>query len=279
MLPIFDDHLHLSPTGRRLDAVRLFLKAGGTHLLISHMPYGLRPIRSSSDWREEFEVTCDFAERANRETDARAYCVVGPYPVDLLELEEILGPEEAFDLMIAGVDVAADLVQEGKAVGIGEVGRPHFEVDEERWRRSNDIMRHCMKRAGEIGCPVVLHTEHATADNLTEFSEMAVGSGLVPERVIKHYCGRLDPSWHTGGLTFSVLSIQENVVSAIEQQLPFMMETDYLDDMSRPGAVLSPATVPKRTHELFEEGIMDEELWNRVHVETPRRAYGIEIEL
>jgi len=271
--------LHLSPTGKRIDAVRIFLKAGGTHLLISHMPYGLHPIRSGSDWKEEFAVTCDFADRANRETDARAYCVVGPYPVDLLELEEALGPEDAFDLMMTGVDVAAELVLEGRAVGIGEVGRPHFEVDEERWRKSNEIMMYCMKRAGEIGCPVVLHTEHANGHNLAEFSEMAFDSGLSPERTIKHYCGKLDPSWRTGGLTFSVLSTRENVASAIEQELPFMMETDYLDDMSRPGAVLSPATVPKRTKELFEAGIMDEETWHRVHIETPRRAYGIEIEL
>ena len=51
-------------------------------------------------------------------------------------------------------------------------------------------------------------------------------------------------------------SIQGIVLSIIEEGLtiqdmtPFLMETDYLDDPRRPGAVLGPKTLPKRTNEL-----------------------------
>jgi len=37
------------------------------------------------------------------------------------------------------------------------------------------------------------------------------------------------------------------------------METDYLDDKTRPGAVLGPKTVPRRTLELLKQGLIDEE--------------------
>ena len=54
------------------------------------------------------------------------------------------------------------------------------------------------------------------------------------------------------------------------------METDFLDDPDRPGAVLGPKTVPRRVNWLLENG--HGEAIRRAHVETPRRVYGIETE-
>jgi len=278
-LPILDDHAHLSPAGRRADAVRQFKKAGGTHLMVSHMPYGLKPVLKRDDWREEFEITCSLAEEARREAGVQVFCLVGPYPVDLIDLSQRMGVKEAFQLMKDGVDVAAEMVSEGKAVGIGEVGRPHFPADPEIMHRSNEIMRYCFVRAKEVDCPVVIHSEHANSSNLEEISRMAKDAGLRPERVVKHYCGTLGGDWPTGGLSLSVLSTRDNVLSAIENKLNFMMETDFLDDPSRPGAVLALTTVPKRTKQLFEERIIDEKLWSLIHVERPRIAYGIDTSL
>lgn len=278
-LPILDDHAHLSPSGNGIDAVRQFQRAGGTHLIVSHMPYGLGPIRNRDDWQREFEITCDFAERINRETDVRAFCVVGPYPVELLELSDRLGRDAAVELMREGVIAASELVRDGRAMGLGEVGRPHFTVDPIIFEISNEILRYCMEIARDLDCPVVLHTEHANESNLREFSHMAQAVGLKPRRVIKHYCGIIDPRWITNDLSLSVLSTRENISSAIRQNLDFMMESDFLDDPDRPGAVLSLSTVPKRTKEFFEKEIIDERMWCKIHVENPLAAYGLEIEL
>jgi predicted urease superfamily metal-dependent hydrolase len=40
--------------------------------------------------------------------------------------------------------------------------------------------------------------------------------------------------------------------------------------------VLGPKLVPRRTHQLYEAGLIDDESWRRIHVEVPRQAYGIE---
>ena len=58
------------------------------------------------------------------------------------------------------------------------------------------------------------------------------------------------------------------------------METDYLDDPNRPGAVLGPKTVPKRTQQLTNQLLQimtqdeAEELLMHVHSIWPNRLYG-----
>ena len=59
------------------------------------------------------------------------------------------------------------------------------------------------------------------------------------------------------------------------------METDYLDDPRRPGAVLGPRTVPRRTKELCDEWIGSgkkeqtlDELLHRVNRDWIESIYG-----
>jgi TatD-related deoxyribonuclease len=53
----------------------------------------------------------------------------------------------------------------------------------------------------------------------------------------------------------------------------FFLETDYMDDPRRPGAVLGPKTVPKRTKQLLAEGVAEDVMW-RTHQELPNLVYG-----
>ncbi len=58
----------------------------------------------------------------------------------------------------------------------------------------------------------------------------------------------------------------------------FLMETDYMDDVRRPGAVLGPKTVPRRTQALATSligmGIDAESALAAVHVDLPEALYG-----
>jgi TatD-related deoxyribonuclease len=54
-----------------------------------------------------------------------------------------------------------------------------------------------------------------------------------------------------------------------------MMETDYIDDPCRPGAVLGPKTVPRKTIELIEKEIISEKQILKIHKENPEKTYGI----
>jgi TatD-related deoxyribonuclease len=75
----------------------------------------------------------------------------------------------------------------------------------------------------------------------------------------------------------SVLASKKNIVEALEKGTRFLMETDYIDDPRRPGAVLGPKTVPKLTKSLLG-GAMTEEQAFEIHVKNPYKIYGIELE-
>ena len=57
-----------------------------------------------------------------------------------------------------------------------------------------------------------------------------------------------------------------------------MMETDYIDDLKRPGAVLGPKTVPRRTIELMKKGTLTEKQAYMIHKKNPERTYGFSLE-
>jgi TatD-related deoxyribonuclease len=175
-------------------------------------------------------------------------------------------PAAARDLMQDGLDVAAECVAEGRALAL-KSGRPHYDVSDAVWEASNDVLRHALSLGADCDCAVQLHTE-ATED-LTDVAAWAEERGLATEQVVKHYAG---PT--LAGVTPSVMSKSDWLREAAETREQFLMETDFIDDPDRPGAVLGPKTVPRRVRTLLDEGY--DEAVRRAHVETPREVYGID---
>jgi TatD-related deoxyribonuclease len=210
----------------------------------------------------------------NSETGVKAYATVGPYPGEIIELEKAFGLEKAAQLMIEGLELAAKCVRDGRALAIGEVGRPHFPVSGEIWNASNEIMFHGMRLAKEVGCAIVLHTESATPESMKELGSMADKVGLPRHKVVKHFCPPYVLPEENFGLMPSVLAGKDAVKSAISKGTRFLMETDFLDDARRPGAVLAITTVPKRTLMFIKQGLMTEEQAYKIHQDNPRETYG-----
>ena len=52
-----------------------------------------------------------------------------------------------------------------------------------------------------------------------------------------------------------------------------MLETDYLDDPKRPGAVMGPKTVPRKTQKAIENNILSEAQVQKIHTELPDSVY------
>jgi TatD-related deoxyribonuclease len=76
----------------------------------------------------------------------------------------------------------------------------------------------------------------------------------------------------------SILSSKKNIVEALHKGTRFLMETDYIDDLRRPGAVLGPKTVPKLIKNLLAENLISEQQVHRIHVENPQNTYSIDLE-
>jgi TatD-related deoxyribonuclease len=270
--PILDNHLHLDPiNGRGVEAAAEFERAGGTHLNVLNKPSWdlVGEVDDESAFEETFDLTVDVTERADALLPGRARPVLGVHPALISRLvERGHEPDGAAELMKAGIDVAAERVASGAALAI-KSGRPHYDVDDAVWEASNEVMRHAFARAGEVGCAVQLHAEGG--EDFEAVAEWAEQAGLPRERVVKHYAGG-----HVEGLIPSVISHRDELERACDGDWPFFFETDFIDDPDRPGAVLGPKTVPRRTTELAEAG--HEESLRRAHVETPARVYGIDTE-
>src|SRR5437867_12809023 len=81
----------------------------------------------------------------------------------------------------------------------------------------------------------------------------------------------------TAGLVPSILAKEELAAQALKGAPRFLLETDYIDDPRRPGAVLGPATVPKKTKAWLEKGLLTTEQASSIHHDLPEKTYRIEI--
>ena len=270
--PVLDNHLHLDPDrGRGLEAVEDFVRAGGTHLIVLNRPSWQHSgtVETPGDFRRGFDRTLSVVHEATEMLPGRAWAMLGVHPALISRLveDEGMAPEAAAELMRAGLDVALEYVDGSTVLGL-KSGRPHYPVADAVWEHSNAVLRHAFELAADRPCPVQLHTE--PSEDLSELTEWANDVGLARERVVKHYAGGT-----LRGPVPSVMSNREDLLSAAETGSPFLMETDFLDDPDRPGAVLGPKTVPRRVDWLCEEGHRD--AVRNAHVETPELVYGLDL--
>jgi TatD-related deoxyribonuclease len=276
-LPVLDDHLHLSPDGKGVEAVKEFQRAGGTHLVVVHKPADGMPPETVEGHRELMETTLSLARKAERETGVETYVSLGPHPAELTKsLDAGRELDEAEASYRAGLEAAEELLEEDRVVALGEIGRPHYDVADEIWQVANELFREGLAIAAEHDVAAILHTEPGDPETFAQWAGWAEEAGLERHRVVKHFSPPIVDEADNHGLVPSIIASEDNLADALDQGPRFMMETDYLDDPSRPGAVLGPKLVPRRTKQLYEEDLIDEAAWRRIHVEVPREVYGIE---
>jgi len=274
---IFDNHIHLRASFKGVEAAKAFEKSGGTAILLTHSPYAEVPITRVDDYERAYGLTLAMADAVRAATHLQVFVALGPYPVEFIDLRQTLGHGAAVDAMKRAIDLAANHIRERRAVAFGEIGRPHFPVDAGIVRACNDLVAYAMTQAKRLECAVVLHTEDPTPTTFAEFAAMAARAGLDPKYVVKHHSTPFTRHEDTAGLVPSILAKEELVAQALEGGPRFLLETDYIDDPRRPGAVLGPATVPKKTKAWLETGLLTtEQAWS-IHHDLPEKTYRIEI--
>ncbi|MDD1675882.1 MAG: TatD family hydrolase [Methanomicrobiales archaeon] len=270
-IPITDDHIHIDPrNGRGLEAAKEFQRTGGTHLMLVSKPswsFGVVP-HDPADFELVFTETLSVAASL-RDLGLKVFPVLGVHPAEITRLCEYLPLAEARDLMIGALSRAAVHVQEGRAIAL-KSGRPHYPVGDEILRASNEVLSHALSLGKECACAVQVHAESGPCEDIIE---MARRAGISPARVVKHYAVPETP------LIPSFIATHEAIPALCREKRRFTMESDYMDENSRPGAVIGPRSVPRITLRLLEKGLITEEDAIRIHVTTPEEVYGVEIAL
>ena len=270
-MPVTDDHIHFDPrNGRGVKAAGDFYRAGGTHLFLVTKPswsLGVHPVRGG-DFLPVFEETLQIAEDI-RKAGPVVFPVFGVHPAEITKLSERMSLAEAEELMKSGLDLAAQYVAEGKAVAL-KSGRPHYEVTPEIWAASNRVLLHAISLAADCGCALQIHAESGPCDDVFD---MARKAHMLPDRIVKHF------AVPETSLVPSFIARHENLVEIVASGRECMMESDYMDDNTRPGSVIGPKSVPRFTRRFLEtEQVTTEQMW-KVHRDTPSRVYGVSIEL
>ena len=285
--PILDQHMHLDRAGRFLSAAEEFSRAGGTGIMLVHKPSFSTSLPTDLDgYREAYSETLSMADEVRRVTGLEVGVVLGPHPVVWEHQIEPLGLSASTELHLEAVSLALDYIEEGNAICLGEVGRPHYPVDEETWTSANELLLEVMGMAAAEGCAIQLHVEDNGETTYREMAQLCDKAGLPRDRAIRHYAPADVSPEFTNGLAATVSvgkgSIEGLVSTVTPKSAPWGMETDFLDDSRRPGAVLGPKTVPKRTQELcstlLREGWEEDDVSNlmdSIHREWPKRLYSI----
>jgi TatD-related deoxyribonuclease len=267
--PITDDHIHLDPVnGIGIAAAKEFQRAGGTHLFVVSKPswsLGVEPSRGE-DYRPVFLATLSIVREA-RDLGLGAFAILGVHPAEISRLAGRMPIARAAQVMQEGLSLAAEYVERGEAVAL-KSGRPHYPVEPPVWEASQAVLRHALSLGADRSCAVQIHGESGPC---ADVEGMAREAGMDPARVVKHFATPDTP------LMPSFIARHEMIPELARNGRAFTMESDYMDERSRPGAVIGPKSVPRFTlRHLANGAISEEDLW-RIHAMTPARVYGVEI--
>ena len=269
--PILDDHFHLNRrTGKGPEVIKEFMRSGGTHIVLVTLPSWSCGVTASKpeDFREVFDSTLADAE-AVRALGCTCYCMAGVHPAEVGRLLERMSLDEAESLMKGGLDLAAEYVAAGKCIGI-KSGRPHYPVSPEVWEMSNRVLSHALTLAGELDCPLQIHAESGPCDDVID---MAKKAGMDSTRVIKHFA-TCDTPLHP-----SVTAREPFLADWFRDGKVFTMESDFMDDNSRPGAVNGPRSVPRTMQRMLQKGDITVDDVCRIHSDVPGKLYRVSFEV
>ncbi len=269
---IFDNHMHLRTDGRFLNAVDMFLKAGGNSFNLVNLPDARLPL--DDYYSRLYSYTVRMSEIITEERRISVPVTLGPYPLDYFRFKE-----NGYDPVVEmkkGIDLAAKLIEQGKANALGEIGRPHFPTEPEIVDHCNEITEYAMFIASDLGSPLILHTEDLNPEGYRFLEKMADHASLQQSMLVKHHAIPEDFAIQTG-LIRSVLASRPNVRKIMNSGLRLLLETDYVDDPSLGWKVIPPDSVPKRVELILAEVTEWEKLLENIFLKEPIRLFGEDI--
>ncbi|HET8689458.1 MAG TPA: TatD family hydrolase, partial [Methanosarcina sp.] len=90
-VPITDNHMHIDPRAKGLQAVKEFKNSGGTHIILVTKPswsLGVT-VKKPEDYLKVFDETVEIASKI-RELGVGAFPVLGVHPAEISRLTEYM---------------------------------------------------------------------------------------------------------------------------------------------------------------------------------------------
>ncbi|MCY0891875.1 MAG: TatD family hydrolase, partial [Pyrobaculum arsenaticum] len=154
--------------------------------------------------------------------------------------------------------------------------RPHWPVQQRVVELCNRVVLYALERAKDVDAAVHLHLERGGKATVDSIAELAARTGIRPERVVMHHIeGALAGYAFTKGLSPSVpIGRRGEFEDALKSGPVFVVESDYIDDKSRPGAVIPPWTLASKLRQYAASGRIAADDLRQICVSNVARIYG-----
>jgi len=280
-IPVADAHAHSNPV-RGLGAEKIaskFRAEGGWFMaLVSLSPwaYGIEP-EGLESYKKVFDILARECHAASSE-GLKTACLGGFHPADVDKLIDKyrMDPVDVLELGLAVVEEAARLCRDDFLDGIGEVGRQHYKTTPERALISNRIMERALELAKDYDCIVHLHLENAGKITIDLVERSAVEIGVLKKEKVVFHHSKPNMAVEAARLGYAATIpgkplLMDNVMGRIPPV--FMLESDYIDDPMRPGAVVYPWVMAAHVQKVARK--VDGEYLHAVNVDNIVRTYGV----
>jgi len=277
IIHVGDNHGHLNPLegmGVENFAKKFRASGGWLYVLVNLLSWNFNiRIKSPQDYRKLYDITISTAKELRR-SGLIVPVIIGPHPAEATKkMEEGVEPSEVAELMIKAYELAAKYVKLGRAQGLGEAGRPHWPVSKKVMDTCTEIMFKAIELAAELDVPLHLHLDAGKKPiELAAQSARKVGASKV---VVHHVRGELAYYAAYLGLVPSVPARRNEILAAKRAWDKMVVESDFLDDPRRPGAVVAPWSISKTFRRLLNAGQMSCRQAEKILVHNPAKLYSV----
>ncbi len=237
---------------------------------------GLEP-NSVENFERLYNFTIKTAKKIMENIKIKVFVVIGVHPAELYQMYLKQG-EKGIEVAKNAILLAAKKIENQEAVAIGEVGFPHFEVPKKFFGICVDFLKFSLEVAKDINSAVQLHTQSLNKKGYKYIAELAKSVGFDTQKLVKHFANPYINLCEKLGIMPSIIASEKNIKKALLEGRRFLMESDYIDDPKRPGAVTGPRSVPRITIKLYKHGLLSEDDIEKIHREYVSKIYGVDLE-
>lgn len=255
-----------------------FLASGGWFaglVNLTSWSYGVR-LASADDCERVYRITLGVA-RELRELGLEVAVILGLHPAELARLVESgESVEKATAFVIRAYEIAAEYVKRHEACGLGEAGRPHWPAPREVVEACNAVLDRVIELALDLDCVVHLHVEDGGKSTVDDLAARLGGARKI---VLHHARGSIARYALEKGLLPSVPAKEEEILAALKGGCGFVVESDFLDDPKRPGAVVAPWSISRTFSRMISRDVLSSSDAERVLVRNIEELYGVKCEI
>ncbi len=283
MIPVADSHAHVNPM-RGLGAgevARRFKNAGGWFIALVSLPPTAYGIEGSSV-EAYVKVALIHARecRKAREEGLKVYCLAGFHPAEVDKLVERNGlkPLEVLELGFKVLEELSKLVDRGEIDGIGEVGRQHYKTLSERVLVANMILEKAIEISRDKDIVIHMHLEQAGEATVELVDVIVRRLNARREKLVFHHAEpKVAVEATRRGYQATIPGIPKLLEYVLENLEPtYTIESDYLDDPKRPGAVIYPWDMANHITRIATKSKSVEEKIYKINLDNIVKTYNIE---